>query len=100
MLEGTEWRKDAEELMLRYLRVLNHHYEGLEKNLNSNLFFGQAATTPDKTVETFPCIFQFRAMQPSCRDGTKSPPSQLLVQCCFGLTAHVCILVLRQIALQ
>ena len=58
MLDGTEWRKDAEELMLRYLRVLNHHYynEGLEKNLNSNLYFGRAATNPDKTVETFPFI--------------------------------------------
>ena len=28
---------------------------------------------PDKTVETFQCNFQFRAMQPSCPKGTNSP---------------------------
>ena len=32
------------------------------------------ATTPDKTVETFQCNFQFRAMQCSCPKGTNSPP--------------------------
>ena len=48
-------------------------------------------TTPDRTVETFQCNFQFRATQSSCPKGTNSPPSLPLVQCCFGLTAHVCI---------
>ena len=49
------------------------------------------ATTPDKTVETFQCNFQFRAMQSWCPKGTNSPPSPPLLQCCFGLTAQVCI---------
>ena len=49
------------------------------------------ATTPDKTVETFQCNFQCRAMQPSCPEGTNSPPSLPLVQCCFDLTAQACI---------
>ena len=31
----------------------------------------------------FSCIFQFRAMQPSCRNRTKSPLSPPLVQCFF-----------------
>ena len=53
--------------------------------------FSTAATTPDKTVETFQCNFQFRAMQSSCPKETNSPPSPPLLQCCFGLTAQVCI---------
>ena len=51
-------------------------------------------TTPDypgKTVKTFQFNFQFRAMLPSCPKGTNSPPSPPLVQCCFALTAQVCI---------
>ena len=48
-------------------------------------------TTPDKTIETFQGNFQFRAMQSSCPKGTNLPPSPPLVQCCFGLTAQVCI---------
>ena len=47
--------------------------------------------TPDKTVETFQCNFKFRAMQSSCPKGTNSPPSPPLLQCCFGLTAQLCI---------
>ena len=30
---------------------------------------------PDKTVETFQCNFQCRAMQPLCPEGRNSPPS-------------------------
>ena len=39
----------------------------------------------------FPCDFQFAPRKLSCRNGTKSPPSPPLVQCCFGLTVHMCI---------
>ena len=52
------------------------------------------STSPVKSVGAFQCSFQFRAMQPSCPKGTNSPPplpSPPLVQCCFGLTAEVCI---------
>ena len=49
------------------------------------------AITPDKTVETFPCNFQFHTIESSCPKGTNSPPSPPLVQCCFGLTAQECI---------
>ena len=49
----------------------------------SQQLYGEA-TTPDKTVETFQCNFQCRATQPSCPEGTNSPPSPPLVQCCFG----------------
>jgi len=49
------------------------------------------SSTPDKTVEAFQCNFQCRAIQPSCREGTNSPPSPPLVQCCFDLTAQTCI---------
>ena len=51
----------------------------------------EGATTPDKTVETFQYIFQFRAMVSSCLKETNSPPSPPLMQCCFGLAAQACI---------
>ena len=72
--------------------MLKPHYR--EKKLTDHenmLYINFAATTPDKTVETFQCNFQFRAMQSSCPKETNSPPSPPLLQSCFGLTAQVCI---------
>ena len=41
--------------------------------------------------EAIPCTFNFVPTQLSCQNGTKSPLSLPLVQCCFGLTLYMCI---------
>ena len=55
--------------------MLKPHYR--EKKLTDHenmLYINFAATTPDKTVETFQCNFQFRAMQSSCQKEQIRPP--------------------------
>ena len=70
---------------------LMYRHENIYQIVMSKRSSKRKATTPDKTVETVQCNFQCRAMQPSCPEGTNSPPSPPLVQCCFGLTAQACI---------
>ena len=80
--------------VIEYLKELTSSSASSNSNikyLNRIWFSNETATTPDKTVETFQCNFQFCAMQSSCPKGTNSPPSPPLVQCCFGRTAQVCI---------
>ena len=96
MLDGTGWRKDAEELMLRYLRVLNHHYEGLEKNLNSNLFLGKQLQPRTKLLRRFHVFFNFTPCNHLVETEQSRPPPNLLCNVVLALQLTCAFLCYRK----